>query len=84
MAWILAKWLRGNANQIENRGGIAMNKKFEKIVLTTCIETFDGDPIGMTALDQILPAIEKFATEVVIVDYDIVGEYELVKKPEKE
>ena len=61
-----------------------MDKKFEKIVLTTCIEIFDGDPIGMTALDQILPAIEKFATEVILVDYAIVGECELVKKPGKE
>ena len=66
----------------EYRGEIVKKKNLiEEIVLTTCIETFDGDPIGMTALDQILPAIEKFATEVVIVDYDIVGEYELVKKP---
>ena len=61
-----------------------MDKKFEKIVLTTYIETYDGDPIGMTALDEILQAIEKFAYGVTVLDYDIEGEYELVKKPGKE
>ena len=61
-----------------------MNKKFEKIVLTTCIETHGGNSIGMTALDEIIPAIEKFAAEVTVLNYDIEGEYELVKKPDKE
>ncbi len=61
-----------------------VTKKFEKIVLTTCIETYGGDTSGMTSLDEILQAIEKFAYGVTVLDYDIEGEYELVKKPDKE
>ena len=59
-----------------------MTKKFEKIVLTTCIETYGGDTSGMTSLDQILPVIEKYTPKVTVLDYFIQGEYELVKKPE--
>ena len=62
-----------------------MTKKFEKIVLTTCIETYgEMHSDTTTALDEIIPAIEKFAHGVTVLDYDIEGEYELVKKPGKE
>jgi hypothetical protein len=36
----------------------------------------------MTALDELIPLIEKYCTEVTLLDYDLEGEYELVKKPE--
>ena len=62
-----------------------MTKKFEKIVLTTCIETHgEMHSDTTTALDEIIPAIEKFAHGVIVLDYFIQGEYELVKKPGKE
>jgi hypothetical protein len=63
-----------------------MSKKFEKITLTTCIETYwptdRKESLGMTALDELIPLIEKYCTEVTLLDYDLEGEYELVKKPE--
>jgi len=60
-----------------------MSKKFEKITLTTCLDTYGSKhAAGMTALDELIPMIEKYCTEVTLIDYDIEGEYELVKKPD--
>jgi hypothetical protein len=58
-----------------------MTKKFEKITLITCIDTFGSKhAAGMTALDALIPLIDARATEVTLIDYDIEGEYELVLK----
>jgi hypothetical protein len=58
-----------------------MAKKFEKITLITCIETYGSKhAAGMTALDELLPLIEEYSVEVTLIDYDIKDEYELVKK----
>jgi hypothetical protein len=62
-----------------------MTKKFEKITLITCIDTY-GSPVvgsaadGMTALDELISLISKHATEVTLIDYDNPVEYELVEK----
>ena len=56
-----------------------MTKKFEKITLITCIDTFGSKhSAGMTALDALIPLIETI--DVTLIDYDIEGEYELVLK----
>jgi hypothetical protein len=58
-----------------------MTKKFEKITLITCIDTFGSKhSAGMTALDALIPMIETISTDVTLIDYDIEGEYELVLK----
>ncbi len=61
-----------------------MTKKFEKITLITCIDTYGSTvAAGMTALDELISLISKHATEVTLIDYDDPVEYELVEKVEK-
>ena len=58
-----------------------MTKKFEKITLMTMIEVF-GDKHD-SALDEIVPLIEEYTSgggDVTLIDWDLDGEYELVKK----
>jgi len=56
-----------------------MTKKFEKITLITCIDTFGSKHSAeITALDALIPLIETI--DVTLIDYDIEGEYELVLK----
>jgi len=56
-----------------------MTKKFEKITLITCIDTFGSKHSdGMTALDALIPLIRDTLCDVTLIDYDIEGEYELV------
>jgi hypothetical protein len=56
-----------------------MTKKFEKITLITCIDTFGSKHSdGMTALDALIPLIRDTLCDVTLLDYDIEGEYELV------
>ena len=62
-----------------------MPKKFEKITLTTCLDTYGSKhAAGMTALDELIPLIEKYCTEVTLIDYDLEGEYELLLRPTEE
>jgi predicted metal-dependent peptidase len=59
-------------------------KKFEKITLVTCIDTYGStSTAGMTALDELVQLITKHATEVTLIDYDNGVEYELVEKAEE-
>jgi predicted metal-dependent peptidase len=59
-----------------------MTKKFEKITLITCIDTYGSTvAAGMTALDELVDLIAKHATEVTLIDYDLEGEYELRRLP---
>ena len=63
---------------------IIMTKIFEKITLPTCIDTFGSKHAqGMTALDELIPLIEKYCVEITLIDYDVEGDYELVKKTGK-
>jgi len=58
-----------------------MTKKFEKITLITCIDTYQvNEDCGMTALDELVDLISKHATEVTLIDYDNPVEYELKAK----
>ena len=58
-----------------------MTKKFEKITLITCIDTYGSTvDAGMTALDELVSLISKHATEVTLIDYDNPVDYELVEK----
>jgi hypothetical protein len=65
-----------------------MSHKIEKITITTMIDTYgDTNSIEMTALDRVIPLIEKYAdsldgADFTLIDWDVEGEYELVKKPE--
>jgi len=58
-----------------------MAKKFEKIILTTAIETYRDsdhpDAESMSALDELIPIIEKYASEVTVVDYEHGGDFTL-------
>jgi hypothetical protein len=57
-----------------------MTKKFEKITLITCIDTFGSKLApGMTALDELIPLIDKYCADVMLIDYDVAGNYELVE-----
>ena len=60
-------------------------KKFERITLVTCIETFGGpcDTAMATALDELIDVINKHSVEVTLIDYEA-EEYELVLKPKAE
>ena len=57
-----------------------MTKKFEKITLITCIDTY----VAPTALDELVYLLSKHATGVTLIDYDDPVEYELVEKIEEE
>ena len=61
-----------------------MTKKFEKITLMTMIEVFgDKHDSALSALDEIVPLIEEYTSgggDVTLIDWDLDGEYELVKK----
>ena len=60
-----------------------MAKVFEKITLTTCIETYrDEEESHISALDELISVIEKHCSEVTLIDYAFEGNYELVKKKE--
>jgi|TARA_R100000306_G_scaffold61314_2_gene63521 hypothetical protein len=62
-----------------------MTRKFEKITLTTCLDTYGSKhAAAMTALDELIPLIEKYCTEVTLIDYDLEGEYELLLRPTEE
>ena len=55
-----------------------MTVKFEKITLWTSIQTYGANDRGLSALDYILPALDKLEGECQLLDYD--GEdYKLVK-----
>ena len=55
-------------------------KKFEKITLLTCIDTYGSTrTAGISALDELVGVISKHATEITLVDYDDPVEYALVK-----
>ena len=60
-----------------------MTKKFEKITLITCIDAYNSKhDAGITALDELIPIIERYAENLTLIDYDLEGEYELVKQPD--
>ena len=46
-----------------------MSKKYEKITLITAIDSF-GNMQGVSALDEILPILNKHLSEVTILDYE--------------
>ena len=53
-----------------------MAKVFEKITLTTCIETYrDEKESHMSALDELISVIEKHCSEVTVIDYAFEGNY---------
>lgn len=58
-----------------------MGKKYEKIILTTALETNRDsdhpDSKSMSALDELIPLIEKYASEVTVVDYEHGGDFTL-------
>jgi hypothetical protein len=59
-------------------------KKFERITLVTCIETYRATcDTAMTALDELIDVINKHSVEVTLIDYEA-EEYELVLKPKAE
>ena len=69
------------------KGKVNRMKKLEKITLWTAVECYWDDHtkcLGVTALDQLIPALESATTpcELQLLDYDA-EEYELVKKDEK-
>ena len=50
-----------------------MSKKIEKIILITAIDDFGGENNqGTSALDEIIPILEKRLEGVVLIDYDSV------------
>jgi len=57
-------------------------KKFEKITLITAVQSHGTtNSVGITALDHIVPTLEKYlSADVTLIDYDIESEYELVEK----
>jgi hypothetical protein len=60
-----------------------MTKLFEKITLTTCIETYrDEKESHISALDELISVIQGHCSEVTLIDYALEGNYELVKKKE--
>jgi hypothetical protein len=60
-------------------------KKFEKFTVVTCMETYSDGKTAVSALDALVPAIiEGVDSEVTLIDIEVEGEYELVKKAEKE
>ena len=60
-----------------------MVKKFEKITLTTAIETYRDanhhESLAMSALDELLPIIEKHLVESNLIDWEHLGCFELTK-----
>jgi len=56
-------------------------KKFEKITLITSVQSHGtANSAGITALDHIIPTLEKYlSADVTLIDYDE-SEYELVEK----
>ena len=59
-------------------------KKFEKITLITSVETRKPNgttsTAGITALDHIIPTLEKYlSADITLIDYEE-SEYELVEK----
>ena len=60
-----------------------MGKKFEKITSTTAIETYRDanhhESLAMSALDELLPIVEKHLGESSLIDWQHLGGVELTK-----
>jgi hypothetical protein len=58
-----------------------MTVKFEKITLWTARETYGVNDRGLSALDYIIPELDKLDVECKVLDYDT-EDYKLVKVEE--
>jgi hypothetical protein len=65
-----------------------MTKKFEKIMLTLATETYwpagDYRTKEVSALDALLPIMEKHSVEVSVIDWEHHGEFEFKEITESE
>ena len=64
-----------------------MTVKYEKIILTTAMETYQADDspknASMSALDEIMSVLREHLEEVILIDQDV-EDCQLIKAPEKE